>query len=120
VNYPTLSEEVMSGDTILLSDGTIELRVVEREGQTIQCRIMVGGLLTSHKGINFPTRSILASAFTNKDHQDLLFGIQHGVDLIGLSYVKEAADIKEVKRFLEKESVILPVIAKIERNGDAS
>jgi pyruvate kinase len=115
VNYPTLSEEVMSGDTILLSDGTIELRVVEREGQTIQCRIMVGGLLTSHKGINFPTRSILASAFTNKDHQDLLFGIQHGVDLIGLSYVKEAADIKEVKRFLEKESVILPVIAKIER-----
>jgi len=76
---------------------------------------MVGGLLTSHKGVNFPTRSILASAFTEKDQRDLLFGLQHGVDFIGLSYVKEAADIRGVKRFLEKESADIPVIAKIER-----
>ncbi len=115
VNYAPLPDEVKPGDTILLSDGTIELQVLKSDGQKIQCRVMVGGVLTSQKGVNFPTRSILASAFTEKDHQDLLFGIQHGVDLIGLSYVKEAADIKGVKRFLEKESADIPVIAKIER-----
>jgi pyruvate kinase len=115
VNYAPLPEEVKPGDTILLSDGTIELRVLKSDGQKIECRVMAGGVLTSHKGVNFPTRSILAAAFTEKDQQDLLFGIQHGVDLIGLSYVKEAADIRGVKRFLEKESVDIPVIAKIER-----
>ncbi len=115
VNYPPLPDEVKPGDTILLSDGTIELQVLKSDGQKIQCLVGVGGVLTSHKGVNFPTRSILASAFTEKDQQDLLFGIQHGVDLIGLSYVKEAADIGEVKRFLERESTHIPVIAKIER-----
>jgi len=115
VNYPSLPDEVKPGDTILLADGTIELRVLGNSGQDIQCRVVVGGVLTSHKGINFPTRSILASAFTEKDRQDLLFGIQHGVDLIGLSYVKEAADIGKVKEMLEKESADIPVIAKIER-----
>ena len=115
VNYASLPDEVKPGDTILLSDGTIELRVLKSDGQKIQCRVMVGGLLTSHKGVNFPTRSILASAFTEKDQQDLLFGIQHGVDLIGLSYVKEAADIRGLKRFMKKESTDIPVIAKIER-----
>lgn len=115
VSYAPLPDEVKPGDTILLSDGTIELRVLKSDGQKIQCRVMVGGLLTSHKGVNFPTRSILASAFTEKDQQDLFFGIQHGVDLIGLSYVKEAADIRGVKRFLEKKSADIPVIAKIER-----
>ncbi len=115
VNYTPLPDEVNPGDTILLSDGTIELRVLKSDGQKIQCRVLVGGVLTSHKGVNFPTRSILASAFTEKDQRDLLFGIQHGVDFIGLSYVKEAADIGEVKRFLEKESADIPVIAKIER-----
>jgi pyruvate kinase len=115
VNYATLAGEVRPGDTILLSDGTIELQVLKSDGQKIQCRVMVGGVLTSQKGVNFPTRSILASAFTEKDRHDLLFGIKHGVDLIGLSYVKEAADIKGAKRFLEKESADIPVIAKIER-----
>jgi pyruvate kinase len=115
VNYAPLPREVNPGDTILLSDGTIELQVLKSDGQKIQCHVMIGGVLTSQKGVNFPTRSILASAFTEKDHQDLLFGIQHGVDLIGLSYVKEAADINGAKRFLEKESADIPVIAKIER-----
>jgi len=115
VNYASLPAEVKPGDVILLSDGTIELRVLKSDGQKIQCRVMIGGMLTSHKGVNFPTRSILASAFTEKDQRDLLFGIQHGVDLVGLSYVKQAADIQGVKKFLEMESANIPVIAKIER-----
>lgn len=115
VSYRSLPHEVRPGDTILLSDGTIELQVLRGDDQTIECRVMVGGVLTSHKGINFPTRSILASAFTAKDHQDLLFGLKHGVDLVSLSYVREASDIEEVKRILEKEGADIPIIAKIER-----
>jgi pyruvate kinase len=115
MTYPSLPREVKTGDRILLADGTIELQVLGSDGQDIECRVVVGGILTSHKGINFPTGTILAAAFTEKDHEDLLFGIQKGVDLIGLSYVKEAGDIEAVKRFLKKESADIPVIAKIER-----
>jgi len=115
MTYPSLPREVKTGDRILLADGTIELQVLGSDGQDIECRVVVGGILTSHKGINFPTGTILAAAFTEKDHEDLLFGIQKGVDLVGLSYVKEAGDIEAVKRFLKKESADIPVIAKIER-----
>jgi pyruvate kinase len=115
VTYPSLPNEVKPGDQILLSDGTIELRVLKSDGQDIQCEVVVGGVLTSHKGVNLPTGTILAKAFTEKDHGDLLFGIQNGIDLIGLSYVKGASDIEAVKRFLKKESADIPVIAKIER-----
>jgi pyruvate kinase len=115
ITYPSLPDEVKPGDRILLSDGTIELQVLDSDGQEIRCRIIVGGILTSHKGLNFPTGTILASAFTEKDHKDLLFGIKNGVDLVALSYVKEADDIEKVKNVLKKESADIPVIAKIER-----
>ncbi len=115
VTYPSLPKEVESGDRILLADGTIELQVIESDGKTIRCRVIVGGILTSHKGMNFPTRAPLASAFTKKDQEDLFFGIQHGVDWVSLSYVQRAADIVAVKRALREKSVDIPVIAKIER-----
>ena len=115
VSYPSLPSEVKPGDRILLADGTIELQVLGSDGQDIECRVVVGGILTSHKGINLPTGTILAAAFTKKDHEDLLFGIQQGVDLVGLSYVRDASDIEAVKKFLKKESADIHVIAKIER-----
>jgi pyruvate kinase len=115
VSYPSLPSEVKTGDRILLADGSIELQVMGSDGQDIECRVVVGGILTSHKGINIPTGTILAAAFTERDHEDLLFGIQKGVDLIGLSYVKEASDIERAKEILKKESADIQVIAKIER-----
>ena len=115
VTYPALPKEVKPGDRILLADGTIELQVLESDGKNIRCEVIVGGPLTSNKGMNFPTGTIKASAFTEKDHDDLLFGIKHGVDLIALSYVKKAADIEGVKKILKQESADIPVIAKIER-----
>jgi len=115
VTYPSLPNEVKSGDRILLSDGAIELQVLGSSAQDIRCRVVVGGILTSHKGLNFPTGAILASAFTEKDHEDLLFGIQNRVDLVSLSYVKWASDIEGVKKILEEKSADIPVIAKIER-----
>jgi len=115
VTYPSLPMEVKSGDTLLLADGAIELQVLKSNGQDIECRVIVGGALTSNKGINFPTGTIRVSPFTKKDREDLLFGIRNGVDMVSLSYVKDAGDIEGVKRFLKKNSALLPVIAKIER-----
>lgn len=115
VSYASLPREVKSGDTLLLADGAIELQVLKSNGQDILCRITVGGRLTSHKGINFPTGTIRVSPFTKKDREDLLFGIQNGVDMVSLSYVKDAGDIERVRRFLRRYSTPLPVIAKIER-----
>jgi pyruvate kinase len=115
MTYPNLPREVKAGDRILLADGTIELQALESDGKNIRCEVIVGGLLTSHKGMNFPTGTIQASAFTEKDHEDLLFGIKHGIDFIALSYVKEAADIEGVKKILKQESADIPLIAKIER-----
>jgi pyruvate kinase len=115
VTYPALPSEVRPGDRILLADGTIELQVLESDGKNIRCQVISGGILTSHKGMNFPTRTPLASAITEKDQRDLLFGIQQGVDLVSLSYIQKAADIEGVKKILKKESAYIPVIAKIER-----
>ncbi|MBM4347537.1 MAG: pyruvate kinase, partial [Deltaproteobacteria bacterium] len=115
VSYASLPREVKAGDTLLLADGAIELQALKSNGQDIVCQVIVGGRLTSHKGINFPTGTISVSPFTKKDREDLLFGIRNGVDMVSLSYVKDAGDIEGVKRFLKKYSASLPVIAKIER-----
>ncbi len=115
VTYPSLPKEVKPGDRILLSDGTIELRVLSHTQEEVECQVVVGGVLTSHNGMNFPSGGIRASAFTEKDYEDLLFGIKMGVDFIGLSYVREASEIEKVKRVLKEHSADIPVIAKIER-----
>ncbi|MBS3920498.1 MAG: pyruvate kinase [Deltaproteobacteria bacterium] len=115
VTYPSLPMEVNSGDTLLLADGAIELQALKSNDQDIECRVIVGGTLTSNKGINFPTGTIRISPFTKKDREDLLFGIRNGADMVSLSYVKDAGDIERVKRFLKKYSTFIPVIAKIER-----
>jgi len=115
ITYPSLPSEVNPGDRILLSDGTIELQVLSSSKEEVQCQVMVGGVLTSHNGMNFPGGRIRASAFTEKDHEDLLFGIKKGVDFIGLSYVREASEIERVKKVLKEYSADIPVIAKIER-----
>ncbi len=115
VSYASLPQEVKPGDTILLADGTIELKVLKIDAENIVCQVVVGGTLTSHKGVNFPAGTILTSPFTDKDRLDLSFGLQHGVDLISLSYVRKADDIEGVKNMLKKASSDIPVIAKIER-----
>jgi pyruvate kinase len=115
ISYPALPGEVKPGDRILLADGMIELRVIGGDKKNIQCQVIVGGILTSHKGMNFPTRTLQAPVFTEKDHEDLLFGIQQGVDFVALSYIQRAADIEGVKGILKKGSADIPVIAKIER-----
>jgi pyruvate kinase len=116
VSYPNLPADVKEGDHLLLADGLMELLVKRTTETEIFCEIITGGMLTSHKGINLPTGSIKAPALTEKDQQDLLFGLAHGVDYVALSFVKSAADIMRVKDIIDQHDKMTPVIAKVEKH----
>jgi len=91
--------------------------LVEEANETdIFCKVVTGGILTSHKGINLPTGTIRTASLTEKDRGDLLFGLEHGVDFIALSFVKTAEDIKMVKDIIAAKGKDTPVIAKIEKH----
>ena len=116
VSYPFLYEAVKAGDPILLADGFLELQVRAVNGSEILCEVITGGVLTSHKGINLPTGTVRMPSMTDKDHEDLLFGLAHGVDYIALSFVRTAADIQKIKEIIHQENKNTPVVAKIEKH----
>ena len=116
VTYPFLAREVKSGDRLMLADGLMEMVVEETDGTDITCTVITGGLLTSHKGINLPTGTIRAPAFTAKDRVDLLFGLEAGVDYVALSFVKSAEEIRGVRELITELGRQTPIIAKIERH----
>ena len=116
VSYPLLGEEVKTGDRILLADGFLELRVRSVNGSEIHCEVITGGVLTSHKGINLPSGTIRMPSMTDKDREDLHFGLGHDVDYIALSFVRTAADIRKIKEIIHRENKNTPVIAKIEKH----
>jgi pyruvate kinase len=116
VTYPGLTNDVREGDTILLADGALELKVVAIAPPEITCHVVVGGPLGSHKGVNIPSGELRAKALTDKDKEDLLFGVRAEVDLIALSYVRGADDIREAKELLRSQNADIPVIAKVERH----
>jgi pyruvate kinase len=111
-----LPEEVKPGDMILLADGLMELKVKKLKGREIDCEVITGGVLTSNKGINLPTGTIRMPSMTDKDREDLLFGIENGVDYIALSFVRTAQDILGVKEIIKRRGKDTPVIAKIEKH----
>jgi pyruvate kinase len=116
VSYDSLPEEVHPGDRLLLADGLLELTVVETSPTEILCRVVTGGLLTSHKGINLPTGTIHTPAVTDKDRNDLLFGMENDVDYVAVSFVKTAQDILDVKELISASHKDIPVVAKIEKH----
>jgi pyruvate kinase len=116
VSYPKLPEEVKEGDPILLADGFIELVVKGASRSEISCEVVTGGHLTSHKGLNLPTRSIQAPSLTDKDRKDLLFGLDNDVDYIAQSFVRTAEEIVSVKEIIQAKERDTPVIAKIEKH----
>jgi len=111
-----LPEEVKPGDMILLADGLMELKVKKLKGREIDCEVITGGVLTSNKGINLPTGTIRMPSMTDKDREDLAFGIENGVDYIALSFVRTAQDILGVKEIIKRRGKDTPVIAKIEKH----
>jgi pyruvate kinase len=116
VSYANLPKEVGQGDRILLADGLMDLEVRSAGGTDIHCTVITGGLLTSNKGINIPTGSISIPSLTDKDKVDLLFGLQHDVDYVALSFVRNAADIEAVKHIIAGNGKKTPVIAKMEKH----
>jgi pyruvate kinase len=114
--FDGLAAAVKAGDRLLLADGTIELRVEGTDGRTIQTTVVEGGPLGEHKGINAPGVPLAASAITDKDARDLAFGIELGVDLVALSFVQTAEDVRRARQIaVERGAADLPLVAKLER-----
>jgi len=117
VTYNKLAEEVTSGKRILLDDGKIEMIVekVDIPNNLLDCKVTVGGVLSNNKGVNFPDVQLSVKALTDKDKEDLLFGLNAGVDWIALSFVRNPSDINEIKNLINKNGHSIPVVAKIEK-----
>lgn len=111
-----LSRAVSPGQRLLLSDGRIELQVVETSEGEIRCRVRVGGVLRSHQGLNLPDTSLPIPAVTKKDLADLRFGLQQGVDWVAMSFVRRAEDLEPLRRAMKRAGRRVPVIAKIEKH----
>lgn len=114
-SFEGLARGVHPGDHLLLSDGTIELQVIESDGSTIRTTVVEGGMLGEHKGINAPGVALPTSAITLKDMDDLQFGLSLGVDLVALSFVQSADDMRRARQIVRENDGDVPLIAKIER-----
>ena len=113
--YKSLHKDVKKGEQILLDDGRLSLRVLAVEGRDVRCRVVDGGRLSNHKGMNLPDSDLSAAALTAKDRRDVAFGVDMAVDFVALSFVRSAADIRQLKRCLGKLGAQTPVVSKIER-----
>ena len=107
--------DVHPGDQILMDDGLMQLRAEAVDGREVRCRVLVGGRISDHKGVALPRVPPPASCLTEKDRADLRFGIEQGIDFLGVSFVRSAADIEEVRAFLRELGASVPVVAKLER-----
>lgn len=115
ITYEGLPQDISKGNTILIDDGLIELRVDQiTDGTDIECTVINGGELGSKKGVNVPNVSIRLPGITEKDKDDILFGIEKGFDFIAASFVRNAACIQEIKELMWSHDADIPVIAKIE------
>lgn len=116
LTFPSLPQKVKKGDCIFLADGILELKVKEFTSTDIICRVVRGGKLTSHQGVNIPNISMDIPSLTEKDYQDILFGIKNKVDFIGLSFIRRAEDVLKVRKILkENKAEEISLIAKIEK-----
>jgi pyruvate kinase len=115
VTYSNLPRDVAVGSTILIDDGLIGLEVVDIRGTEIECRIVNGGTIKSKKGVNVPGVKISLPGITEKDANDIVFGIEQGVDFIAASFVRKASDVMEIRELLERHNAShIQIISKIE------
>jgi pyruvate kinase len=113
--YRDFVKDVGPGNTILLDDGLMGLKALERTPQGLRCIIVYGGLLKDNKGINVPEAPFSARSITEKDYGDILFCIEKGVDYIAMSFVRSAQEVRHLKKFIESREKDVLVIAKIEK-----
>lgn len=116
INYKELPKDVSVGERILLDDGKLVLQVEStNKKDSLKAKVLFGGKLTSHKGVNLPNTKISLPCLTEKDLKDLDFALEHNVDWIGLSFVRSASDIMELKQIISTKMAKAKVIAKIEK-----
>ncbi len=114
-SYKNLVNDVKPGDRILIDDGLIELRVLSKSKTSVTCKVITGGVLKEHKGINLPGVDVSVPSLTEKDKIDILFGINADVDYFALSFVRTPEDVHQIKTFIHDRNADIPVIAKIEK-----
>ncbi|NET01220.1 MAG: pyruvate kinase [Sphaerospermopsis sp. SIO1G1] len=112
---PTLFAMIRPGEPILINDGRVKLTVCGRDTDKIRAHVDVGGVVSSHKGVNLPATPLPVSSITEKDLMDLRFGIQLGVDWVAVSFVRSPQDLEPAKRMIEAAGAKIRLIAKIER-----
>lgn len=117
IDFPQLLESARVGNRILLDDGNLELSIEEIQADHIITTVILGGILKSHKGVNLPGSNLDIPGFTEKDEQDLYFGLDLGIDFIAVSFVRKAEDIIRVRDAVKKHTPgrYVPIIAKLER-----
>ena len=113
--YKTIARDVVAGACILIDDGNLELKVISTDGTTVKAEVVFGGILKSRKGINLPNTAISEPSLTEKDHKDLLFGIEQDVDWIALSFVRTAQDVLDLKKIIAEKGSKAKVIVKMEK-----
>ncbi len=113
--YHELGEHVNAGDSIFMDDGAIELRIVAASREMVRCEVVVGGPLSSAKGVNLPGARLDVPALSEKDREDLRFGLRHGVDYVAMSFVRSPRDAGEARAVMTEEGIAVPLIAKFEK-----
>lgn len=115
IDYAHLAAEAVPGTQVLLDDGLLELRVETVQGNAVECSVVTGGILKSRKGVNFPSLNLRLPSLTEKDKEDLAFGVEQGVDIVSLSFVRKPEDVQELKALLAEKGANIPVLAKLEK-----
>ena len=113
--YKNLPQDVQEGEHILIDDGNLELIVNDTDGKNVNCTVLHGGILKSRKGINLPNTKVSAPSLTEKDLEDLEFGLANDVDWIALSFVRSAEDITDLRERIKKAGKDCKIVAKIEK-----
>ncbi|MGY1438088.1 pyruvate kinase [Streptomyces reniochalinae] len=113
--YKGLPGDVSKGDPVLINDGNVALQVVEVEGSRVRTIVIEGGVISDHKGINLPGAAVNVPALSEKDIEDLKFALNMGCDMVALSFVRNASDVRDVHRVMDEVGRRVPVIAKVEK-----
>ncbi len=114
VNYPTLHEEILPGNIIMVDDGKKQFEVIDIKGTEIKCKILVGGDTKGRRSLNLPGAPLKISALTDKDKKDIEFGIKNDVDIVAFSFVRKPSDVIELREILNKKKSKAKIMAKIE------
>ncbi|MQY12068.1 Pyruvate kinase [Streptomyces sp. RB5] len=113
--YKGLPADCSPGERILINDGAVALEVTEVAGPEVRCIVIEGGVISDHKGINLPGVAVNVPALSEKDIEDLRFALRLGADMVALSFVRDASDIRDVHRVMDEVGRRVPVIAKVEK-----